>query len=101
GNHIYINPVNNEWETADQFLSGNVVSKLRVASEAVEKNPDNLQLLKSLIALQKVQPEIIPFELLDFNLGERWIPESYYNGFASHLFEMQTDVSYFPSVDSF
>lgn len=101
GNHIYINPANNEWETADQFLSGNVVSKLRVASEAAEKNPDNLQILKSLTALQKVQPEKIPFELLDFNLGERWIPESYYNRFASHLFEMHTDVSYFPSVDSF
>lgn len=101
GNHIYINPAYNEWETADQFLSGNVVSKLRVASEAAEKNPDNLQLFKSLAALQKVQPEKIPFELLDFNLGERWIPESYYNSFAFHLFEMNTDVSYFPSVDSF
>jgi N12 class adenine-specific DNA methylase len=101
GNHIYINPANNEWETADQFLSGNVVSKLRLVSEAAEKNPDNLRILKSLNALQKVQPEKIPFELLDFNLGERWIPESYYNSFASHLFEMHTDVSYFPSVDSF
>jgi N12 class adenine-specific DNA methylase len=101
GNHIYINPANNEWETADQFLSGNVVSKLRVASEAAEKNPDNLQLFKSLSALQKVQPEKIPFELLDFNLGERWIPNDYYNRFATHLFEMNTDVSYFPSVDSF
>lgn len=101
GNHIYINPVNNQWETADQFLSGNVVSKLRIASEVTEKNPDNLQLLKSLAVLQKVQPEKIPFELLDFNLGERWIPESYYNSFASHLFEMHTDVSYFSSVDSF
>lgn len=100
-NHIYINPANKEWETADQFLSGNVVNKLRVASEAAEKNPDNLQILKSLSALQKVQPEKIPFELLDFNLGERWIPENYYNRFASHLFEMHTDVSYFPSVDSF
>lgn len=101
GNHIYINPANNEWETADHFLSGNVVSKLRVASEEAEKNPDNLQLLKSLSALQKVQPEKIPFELLDFNLGERWIPDGLYNRFASHLFEMQTDVSYFSSVDSF
>ncbi len=100
-NHIYINPANNEWETADQFLSGNVVDKLSVVSEAAEKNPDNLQLLKSLSALQKVQPEKIPFELLDFNLGERWIPESIYHRFASHLFEMHTDINYFPSVDSF
>jgi N12 class adenine-specific DNA methylase len=101
GNHIYINPANNQWETADQFLSGNVVSKLRIATEVAEKNPDNLQLLKSLTAIQKVQPEKIPFELLDFNLGERWIPIEYYNRFASHLFELNTEVNYFPSLDTF
>ena len=101
GNHIYINPANNEWETADQFLSGNVVSKLRIATEVAEKNPDNLQLLKSLTAIQKVQPEKIPFELLDFNLGERWIPIEYYNRFASHLFELNTEVNYFSSLDTF
>ncbi|MBR2647962.1 MAG: helicase-related protein [Sediminibacterium sp.] len=101
GNHIYINPANNEWETADQFLSGNVVSKLRVVSEAAEKNPDNLQLFKSFSALQKVQPEKIPFELLDFNLGERWIPIDYYSRFASHLFELNTEVKYFSSLDTF
>jgi N12 class adenine-specific DNA methylase len=101
GNHIYINPANNEWETTDQLLSGNVVSKLSIASEAVEKNPDNFQLQRSLSALQKIQPEKIPFELLDFNLGERWIPQDYYNRFASHLFELNTDVNYFPSLDTF
>ncbi|MFM9910209.1 MAG: Eco57I restriction-modification methylase domain-containing protein, partial [Chitinophagaceae bacterium] len=101
GNHIYINPANNEWETTDQLLSGNVVSKLSIASEAVEKNPDNFQLQRSLTALEKIQPEKIPFELLDFNLGERWIPQDYYNRFASHLFELNTEVNYFPSLDTF
>lgn len=101
GNHIYINPANNEWQTNDQLLSGNVVSKLSIASEAVEKNPDDFQLQRSLAALQKMQPEKIPFELLDFNLGERWIPQDYYNRFASHLFELNTDVNYFPSLDTF
>ncbi len=48
-----------------------------------------------------MQPEKIPFELLDFNLGERWIPQDYYNRFASHLFELNTDVNYFPSLDTF
>jgi N12 class adenine-specific DNA methylase len=100
-NHIYINPANNEWETTDQLLSGNVVSKLRIATDAVEKNPDNFQLQRSLTALEKIQPEKIPFELLDFNLGERWIPQEYYNRFASHLFELNTEVNYFPSLDTF
>ena len=31
GNHIYINPANNQWQTADQLLSGNVVMKLNIA----------------------------------------------------------------------
>jgi N12 class adenine-specific DNA methylase len=101
GNHIYINPANNEWETNDQLLSGNVVNKLFIAAEAVEKNPDNFQLQRSLTALEKIQPEKIPFELLDFNLGERWIPQDYYNRYASHLFELNTDINYFPSLDTF
>src|SRR5665213_1455406 len=89
GNHIYLNPANNEWETSDKFLSGNVIIKLSIAKEAAEKAPDNIQLQRSLEALEKIQPEKIPFELLDFNLGERWIPQDYYNRFATHLFELK------------
>ena len=101
GNHIYINPSNNSWETADQLLSGNVVSKLRIAKAAVDEMPNNIQLKRSLSALEKVQPEKIPFELLDFNLGERWIPKDYYDRFASHLFELPAEVNYFQSLDTF
>jgi N12 class adenine-specific DNA methylase len=101
GNHIYLNPANNEWETADRFLSGNVVVKLNIAKEAAEKMPENIQLKRSLEALEKIQPEKIPFALLDFNLGERWIPNEYYDRFASHLFELPTSVTYFPSSDNF
>ncbi|MGI8952448.1 MAG: Eco57I restriction-modification methylase domain-containing protein [Chitinophagaceae bacterium] len=82
GNHIYINPINNKWETADQFLSGNVVSKLNIAKEELKKRPNEIQLNRSAEALEKIQPEKIPFEILDFNLGERWIPQIYYNRFA-------------------
>ncbi|MEO7045331.1 MAG: N-6 DNA methylase, partial [Ferruginibacter sp.] len=101
GNHIYLNPASNTWETADQFLSGNVVSKLNVAKDAAEKAPDTIQLQRSKEALEKMQPEKIPFALLDFNLGERWIPLEYYNRFASHFFDLETEVNYFPSVDNF
>lgn len=99
GNHIYINPANNQWETADQLLSGNVVAKLNIAKVAAGKEPDNFHLQRSLVALEKIQPEKIPFELLDFNLGERWIPQDFYNRFATHLFELDTTVNYFPSID--
>jgi len=101
GKLIYLNPTTALWETSDQYLSGNVVKKLAEAERAAEQNPDNEQLLRSLDAIRAVQPEKIPFDLLDFNLGERWIPTSFYNRFATHLFEVDTQVAYFASLDTF
>ncbi|MEO8174756.1 MAG: helicase-related protein, partial [Sediminibacterium sp.] len=101
GNSVYINPANNEYETADKFLSGNVVAKLSIAKESLEADPGNVQWQRSVEALEKVQPERIPFELLDFNLGERWIPIDLYNRFATQLFEMNVSIQYFKSLDSF
>jgi len=101
GRHIYVEPVSGEWKTADQYLSGNVVAKLRQAQDALAADTDNMRLQKSVDGLQKIQPEKIPFELLDFNLGERWVPGEYYNRFASHLFEAPAEVYYLPSIDVF
>lgn len=99
--HIYLNPLHTAWETVDQYLSGNVVEKLNVAQQKSALHSDDIQIQKCLEAIAKVQPEKIPFELLDFNLGERWIPISYYDRFASQLFELNTSVNYFQSLDTF
>lgn len=99
--HIYFNPATHDWQTTDQYLSGNVVMKLAQAEEAVSLDPGNLYLRQSLEALANVQPEKIPFEVLDFNMGERWLPISYYQQFATQLFGTETDVRYFPSLDHF
>jgi len=101
GDHIYLNPQNKQWETADQYLSGNVVRKLNIAEAKAGQEPEDFQVLRSLDAIRKIQPEKIPFELLDFNLGERWIPDSYYSRFASYLFETEMQVHYLRSLDSF
>ncbi|WP_423147801.1 helicase-related protein [Rubrolithibacter danxiaensis] len=101
GSHIYLDPAAQTWETNDKYLSGNVVAKLKTAEQKVKENPDDVQLQRSLEAITKVQPERIPFELLDFNLGERWIPISYYERFANQLFEQNTSINYFSSLDAF
>lgn len=98
---IYFNPKLLAWETADRYLSGNVVQKLAEAETASKHMPDHLQVARSLAAITRVQPEPVPFELLDFNLGERWIPSDYYQRYASQLFGLQTKVEYFASVDTF
>ena len=83
------------------ILSGNVVSKLMAAKQQADLHPGDAQLKRSLEAINKVQPEKIPFELLDFNLGERWIPTSFYNRYATRLFELNTNINYFQSLDTF
>ncbi|NHA02541.1 DNA methylase [Mucilaginibacter sp. HC2] len=100
---ILYNPAVQAWETTDRYLSGNVVQKLAEAETALKENSDHLQIARSLAAIQRAQPEAIPFELLelDFNLGERWIPVDYYQRFATKLFGLKTEVEYFPSLDTF
>ncbi|QJD95940.1 DNA methylase [Mucilaginibacter robiniae] len=98
---ILLNPASGAWETTDNYLSGNVVDKLKTAERISVEEPGNLQIARSLAAIRRVQPEKIPFELLDFNLGERWVPVSFYERFATDLFQTETTVGYFPSVDAF
>jgi N12 class adenine-specific DNA methylase len=98
---ILLNPQNRQWETSDAYLSGNVVAKLQVAESEAAKNPEDLQMARSLAALRRVQPEKIPFELLDFNLGVRWMPIPYYNRFATDLLGLPTNIEFFSSIDSY
>lgn len=106
GELIYLNPTTSLWETADRYLSGNVYRKMIEAERAYNnRETDNPQLKRSLDAITEIQPQKIPFELLEFNLGERWIPVQYYDLFANWLFEMKhpakVKIIYFPAVDVF
>ena len=55
------------WETADEYLSGNVRDKLRVA-KAMAADTDNPQ-AERLAALEKVQPEWIEASDIDVKIG--------------------------------
>jgi N12 class adenine-specific DNA methylase len=100
-NHIYLNPLHYSWEPVDEYLSGNVVAKLETAKLQAELHPDDENLQRSFDAITRVQPERIPFELLDFNLGERWFPMDYYERFASALFDLPVTISYLKTGDTF
>ncbi|WP_316787838.1 helicase-related protein [Pedobacter frigoris] len=101
GEKIYLNPIKDEWETVDAFLSGNVVLKLKQVATLLENDPDNAQIRRSHAGLLHIQPERIPFEILDFNLGERWIPQEYYSRYATELFDTPASVYYLRSIDTF
>ena len=110
---IYFNPLSEEWEIKARFISGNVIEKidailqkypeaatLSQQTEQDGRNSGNLTaaansslftIHSSLQALQAAVPEPIPFDELDFNLGERWVDTKIYEDFASEFFSMEGD----------
>ena len=75
------------WETADEYLSGNVRDKLRVA-KAMAANTDNPQAERfagNVAALEKVQPEWIEASDIDVKIGTTWIEPLDYEQFIYEL----------------
>ncbi len=79
---IYLNPESQAWETSDQYLTGDVKYKLRIAEDAAKRNPrygENLQ------ALRAVQPaDIEPIDIA-IQLGSTWVPDAVVDQFVCHL----------------
>lgn len=98
---IFYNPETGRFVNHDRYLAGNIYEKIDIAEKALLAAPVNENIKISLEALRKALPEPIPFELLDFNLGERWIPEKIYSNFASDLFKTDVRVRYSHSSDTF
>lgn len=106
---IYYNPLSDEWEIKARFISGNVIEKIETierkhpelggataghettADVATRGDRTETYIRRSLDALKKSVPEPIPFDDLDFNLGERWVDTKIYEDFASEFFSMEGD----------
>ena len=72
------------WQTADEYLSGDVRSKLRIAQMAAQKDSSfeiNVQ------ALEKAQPKDLDASEIDVRLGATWIDPAYIQQFMQETFE--------------
>lgn len=81
---IYKNPLTDEWETADEYLSGNIREKLKIASTYVENHPEyaiNVQALKA------VQPKELDASEIEVRIGATWIDAGYIEDFMRDTFE--------------
>lgn len=95
-----------EYETVDAYLSGDVKTKLEQARAAV-KEDETLQ--RNVDALEAVQPKDIPFEDISIRMGARWIPAEVYTDFMYEQFGIQkyeyrgnkSGVEYLPEVDQY
>ena len=86
---IYLNPEsynennpNAGWETADEYLSGNVRDKLRLARAMINDDP---QFAINIAALEKVQPLDIDAADIDVRIGTTWIEPTDYEQFVYEL----------------
>ncbi len=79
---IFRNPQSNEWETDDQYLSGNVREKLAVADAAALTDP---RFAENVEALKSVQPADLAATEIDVRLGSAWLPPSDVKDFTNQL----------------
>ena len=101
---VFYNPLAEGYEIADRFIAGNVVQKAADVEEWISGHGEHgmlPQAKESLEALKEAMPEQIPFEELDFNFGERWIPTGVYAAYMSRLFDTDVRISYSESLDEY
>ena len=82
---IFRNPENKRWETADEYLSGNVREKLRIAQSA--QNLFEGDYAGNVEALQAAQPRDLDASEIEVRLGATWIDPSYIREFMWETFE--------------
>lgn len=79
----YFDPAAREWQTAAQYLSGDVVSKLAAARSWAERDK---AFEPNLEALAAIQAKAIPADEINVRLGAAWIPEDVVEAFLNHLY---------------
>jgi len=79
---IFLDPLEQMWQTADEYLSGNVRAKLRVAQTAAESDPS---FAVNVEALQAAQPKDLDASEIDVRLGTTWVDKAYIQRFMIEL----------------
>ena len=81
---IFQNPVTEKWETADEYLSGNVREKLQTAKIFAENRPEYAI---NVSALESVQPKELDASEIEVRIGATWIDTRYIEDFMRETFE--------------
>ena len=90
GEHIYCNPAKNTggrysgWETAEEYLSGHVRTKLALAQEAAKTDPEYE---RNVTALLDNQPPRIGIEDIGFRVGTIYIEPEMFQDFVYETFQ--------------
>ncbi len=89
---IYQNPetwgedIYKGWETAEEYLSGNLRRKIRSARNANSKYPGRFS--ENIIAIRKFIPEMVDSRDIYVTLGSPWVPTDVIEEFIAHILKM-------------
>ena len=83
------------WQTADEYLSGNVRDKLRMAQFAAEGHPE---FAVNVTALEKAQPKDLEASEIDVRLGATWLDSSIVQQFMMETFQPPYRIRYNNSI---
>ena len=98
---IFLDPARGNWQTADEYLSGNVRQKLREAEAAAVDAPGYAPNVE---ALRQAQPKDLDASEIEVRLGATWIDEWYIQQFMEQTLhppynrKNPIQVSYSPST---
>ena len=73
------------WQMADEYLSGDVRAKLRMAQFAAETNPE---FAVNVTALEKAQPRELEASEIDVRLGATWLDPDIIQKFMTETFQI-------------
>ena len=79
---IFKNPLTDQWESGDEYLSGNVRDKLNTARTFAESHPE---FTPNVRALEAVQPRNLEASEIEVRVGATWIETSDYQDFMVEL----------------
>ena len=99
---IYQNPLSWDecfykgWETKDEYLSGNLVRKWRIAKKADVKYKGYFR--ENLSAIEAALPKSVAREDIYVTLGSPWVPADIIDDFIDHMYKEKLTRAYYPGV---
>ena len=89
---IYQNPetwgenIYKGWETAEEYLSGNLRRKIRSARNANKQYPGRFS--ENIVAIRKFIPDMVDSRDIYVTLGSPWVPTEVIEEFIAHILKM-------------
>ena len=80
-----------DWQMADEYLSGDVVTKLEEAEAAAASDK---RFRRNVEALRKVQPKPLEAKNISVGLGAPWIPTEHLDAFAQEILGLNIHIRY-------